>query len=821
MISHYFNRRFRDEFSIHENSPTTDLNITGNADIGGTITVGSVSLDNTEDKIVVWNSVDKTLEYRELATLNPFNQDLNTFNSVEFDSINLDGFTLMTSTQDKINFAQTPDPAVSTETIFAHESTIDNGAVILKVNNRNDTITAHSAIQVEMKAFGSFPDPGGNSVGIFNTYNSSSWTIGKERVSDEFKIAYNSSNSNFLTAPADEKLSLDSSGLLSVSNLNLSNITQNDTRTNILVLDPSNGVQFRDVTSLPVVNPFDQDLNTFDPVEFDQVSINGNADITATSDSSLTINQTPAVLSGEKSMILSSETASNFILFVQNRSAAATAHTALILQTDRGACTGGGGNQCILYDTCSIGGWEVGKQRTTNTYRWNYGFPSYLTNDADTRMFLDTSGNLNMDGSLTLEDNIVLSRTSENDSRQVMTPVNQTVPASHTIFNYSDQHFQLAVSNENATAGSHSVLTLRSDGASANNGGNNVILMSNDGGTTDSWNIGKKKTDSTFRWNYGNADYLTNDTNTKLKLSSLGVLTLNENVVISAGNDSNMTSEQSPAITTGIKGFTHISDTSDSAVELQVYNKNNAATAHSGMYIRTDLTACSGNGGNQFIQFESCGLVGWTIGHQKSSDTFRWNRMVTASQYLTNDANTLMFLDNLGNLNINGALNQSGVALSVNAPYYGGVETTGAGAKVKRTGVTLNNNSTLNVIAVAGIGTNYPITSGVVRNFTLGTEWTNVGSTLTYVGADIIYVQINGSVTVSGTSGDVIQVSILVNGTVYAASTTTVNGTQRHNMSCSYCDQVVSGQTVSLQVANLSAVRNFNVHSGHLSVSSF
>ena len=635
------------------------------------------------------------------------------------------------------------------------------------------------------------------------------------------------------TALNDKLLTIDDSGLVSWKNealipvqpsptfdnitvtndVTLDGILQDDTGTQLLVLDPvTNKVEYRDVNTLPAGNPFNQDLNSFNNVEFQKTNINGNADIESIFPGELTItldSATPNALFNHTGLASNGTT----FLGIENFEEVATAHSGVLVKTTKNTETGLSGNMVTIYDNNGGDKWTIGHKQSDGTFRFNYSNEVYdlLTNDLNTKMLLENNG------ALTIANNMRISSTSDTQHRIVMLPEgSQTGGGSLLIAGFADQGYQMIVSNENRTATSHSILTLKSDGLSANLGGNNVIQMGNNAGVSDTWNFGKKKTDSTFRWNYGDADFLQDDANTKMKLSTAGALSLNEDLIITPSSDSLSVFLQQPLTTTGAKSFLFESASSDNSVQLEVLNSQDVATAHSEVLIRTQFS-----GGNPIIRHFRSGFAVWVHGYQTSSNTYRWNSDGGGNDKLDNDANTRMFLDSSGNLTLTGAL-KSSAGLNNDAPSFGSVNGDGTQSRVKRVGNYMASNSTIASVPVGTIGTPAVLPSGGFTNlFNLNGEWTNTGCECTYNGAEGAFIQIQGSTTVSGTGGDVVQLLILRNGVTYAAAGIAITGSQESHVSVNALYFVLPGELISLRLANLTAARNVTIRGAQFTIRSF
>lgn len=623
----------------------------------------------------------------------------------------------------------------------------------------------------------------------FNSLEKSIWTI-------------------HLTEP---RTSIDVTGDLKIGGIaTLGTVEQDDTQDKVLVLNAAtNVVEYRDAPTINT-NIFNQDLNTFNNVSFRKVDINNNVDI-------------ESIFPGEVRLILDSATpdakfenvanATNgtVSLSIQNIAETVNAHSLLVSKSTKSA-ENVGGNTAALFDNDGGNKWIIGHKSSDNTFRFNNSTDAsdILTDDANTKLLLES------DGALTIAKNMRISSTSDTQHRIVMLPKgSQTGGGSLLLAGFADQGYQLIVSNENRTADSHSILTLTSDGLSGNLGGNNVIVLGNSAGVSDTWNFGKKKTDSSFRWNYGDADFLQDDTNTKMKLDSGGILTLNEDLTITPSSDSVTLFSQQPDLTAGTKSFTFESSSSDSSVQLEVLNNQDVATAHSEVLIRTQFS-----GGNPIIRHFRSGFAVWVHGYQTSSNTYRWNLDGSGNDKLDNDTNTRMFLDGSGNLTLTGSL-KSTASLNNDAPSFGAVNSDNTQSKIKRVGNYMASNSTIASVLIPGIGTPAILPSGGFSNlFNLNSEWTNIGCESTYNGSEGAFIQIQGSTTINGNAGEVIQLLILRNNVTYASTGILLSGAEQH-ITINSLYFVLPTETISLRIANLSSTNNVNIRGCLFSIRSF
>lgn len=207
-------------------------------------------------------------------------------------------------------------------------------------------------------------------------------------------------NTNFISA-ATGTLTTVSDDALFNGDITINSLNQDDTETKLVTWNSGD----KSVEYVERDNMFGQALSVTSPVEHLSLSLNNDNTIISSGDDSNTLFlQTPAIATGAKSFIFNSDTTNDVNLFVQNQNGGASAHTGIFLQTDADACAGNGGNTYIIYETCGLSGWTAGRQQTTNTFRWNYltSATDSLENDANTKMFLDTSGNLTLTGTANL-----------------------------------------------------------------------------------------------------------------------------------------------------------------------------------------------------------------------------------------------------------------------------------------------------------------------------------------------------------------------------------------------------------------------------------
>ena len=708
-ISHYSNKYEKTEWGIHTNSPTADLNITNNATIGGTIQVDTVANDDTENRLLVLNTADNVFEYRNVSSLpnpNIFDQDLNTFDPVEFKQVDIDGgdFLLSTFNDSFTRLHQTP--AVTTgDKVFEFQTQTDTGAARIDLNNAGNK---SSGLKLQTKTTSD-----GNAFIQYET-GTNRWFEGINKTNNEFAIHYSPGHpSDNLYNAANERLTLTNTGNLTVKQLSI------------------------DETNL-VIDTVDDCTSTF--------------------------TQTPAPPNGLKTFTFKSTTNSGPVQVEANNTANnGTSHAAISIVTGTDNMTGGGGNTCAIYDNKGGNNFTVGHKKADETFRFNYGADptDYLETDALTQMTLTNTGNLTIPGGLSssyidngqgnnilyymnqpvgnINDvifNTVTSTTSLNgvtvdinsgntiisSASDSLTDIIQT-PAITTgnkdfkfTSNTSDSEVSIFAVNNNSTATAHASLK-----ACAQLTGGNIFTKYLRIGFAQ-WVSGYQASTTNFRWNYdvtGN-DNLDIDANTRMKLTSTGDLTttgsvnasalllqtvpldntgtkllvwdstlktveyrdvtslpagnpfdqsLNTvdsveflqvdinggNTIINSNNDSLTSITQTPAITTGFKDLAFLSNTSDSAVQLEVININSAATAHASLTLLTDAVAASNSGGNQVIVYKTVGGGGngWTVGKQKSSESYRFDYKVGDSDFLTNDINTKMSLSNVGVLGLN------------------------------------------------------------------------------------------------------------------------------------------------------------------------
>ena len=242
----------------------------------------------------------------------------------------------------------------------------------------------------------------------------------------------------------------------------------------------------RDVSSLP--NPFDQDLNTFDPVEFDQVNINDNLLISTLNDSFTRIHQTPASNFNDKVFEFQSKTDTGAVMLRVNNVGQKSAGIRLLTQSIYD------GNAFIQYET-GTNRWFSGVNKTSNEYRIHYspGDPTdNLYNAANERLSIDSSGNTTIRGDLFLDNgNTQISSNDDSTTTFTQTPASLVSGKVFKLVSDSNAQVQLSVTNNGGTINSHSMINLQSDATAAiGNGGNQMIYYDTAG--TGGWSVGTK-----------------------------------------------------------------------------------------------------------------------------------------------------------------------------------------------------------------------------------------------------------------------------------------------------------------------------------------
>mgnify|MGYP003643268766 CR=1 FL=1 len=750
------------EFRITRGSSGMDSTVALSVDLSENVLLNTMSVFSmpediiSREKLMVWDSTSKTVLWKDMANL-PLITD--------FPIITIDGGTLTMDTlfDDYANF--TLDSADATRSKFFTFTGDTSGVLLQTLINNNIGAAAHAGISIQTDVSGT--NAGGNELIIYETLANSSWTNGRQKSTDTFRWDYNAATSSYLVGSADTKMFLDTSGNLDIDG------------------------------SLSLKS--------------------GNTIISSINDSETGFLQTPAITTGSKRFIFNSDTTNDVTAFIQNQNAGAAAHSAVLLQTDRLACTGGGGNQVILYDTCSIGGWEAGRQRTTNTFRWNYGLPSYLTDDANTRMVLGNSGTLQLkksgDNGVTFE--------PINDSYTILRQV-PAVTTGNKQFqfrsNTSNDVMCVDVFNDSAAATAHTATCTYSQAT----GGNNMHKFIKQG--TGNWSMGYQSGTNDFRLNWdtvGN-DNLTNDANTKLFLDTAGnldidgTLSLNSsNVVITGVSDSFTSIKQTPAITTGEK-FVNYESESSGGVQIEVNNLSNVATANSGFRARI----ATGSSGNMYTSYFNNGTGQWIEGYQGGTNDHRWNWDTVGSDVLNTDANTRMILDTSGNLDINGTLTSS-PADTILDSYVGTISDTGVLNKAIRTAFSATNDQTLSTTIVSAIGAYYTMNSGgwgtAYNQFT--GDWTSVaGANVTYSGTQDGIVTISGNMVFTASNNDIVELAIFQNAGRRVGSRTVVVNGNSSNLSVQVNIALVVGDVITLKVANHSTTTDIITRSGWMNI---
>lgn len=359
--------------------------------------------DDTQTKLLVLDSVTDVMEFRNVSSLpvvNPFDQDLNRADLVRFQRV--DVYNPATDDRVDITTDATGTQYRSSSTVFTGPKEINlshtsnDDTVTFKFENRSITAGTDAQLNIDADddAYISFTDDG-----ISNKYH-----IGYNAGVDQFRIVHGNNAMDSTTA-----LYVDAAENVWVSKLKIGTVLEDFVpSTKMLMWDDrfgEGGVKWKDISTLPALNPFDQDLNKANEVEFSQIAIDGtNLLIDTSSDSFAEFYQTPVVTTGFKQFTFSSDTSdSNVAINIRNRNANANAHSSVLLQTDIDALAGDGGNSFITYHSSNLGGWVAGKQKSTNTYRWNYsaGTSDFLTIDANTKMLLENTGALTITAALT------------------------------------------------------------------------------------------------------------------------------------------------------------------------------------------------------------------------------------------------------------------------------------------------------------------------------------------------------------------------------------------------------------------------------------
>jgi hypothetical protein len=265
-----------------------DLNTTDSVEFAD-ITLSNVQIDNLQNKLLVLNSTTDEVEYRDVASLpveNPFDQNLNTTDSVEFQKISLKNVNFDLLSQNKLLVLNSVTDEVEYRDIsslptggdvFGPISSTDNA--IARFDSTAGKIIQNSSVIVD--DIGSITTSG--SVNCFTSTALNTDFVIVKQGDDVLKKILRSDlfGQDLLTTSTPE-----------FANLTLNNVQIDNLQNKLLVLNSTTDeVEYRDVSSLPVENPFDQNLNTTDTAEFQKISIK-NANFDPSVDTDMCINST-------------------------------------------------------------------------------------------------------------------------------------------------------------------------------------------------------------------------------------------------------------------------------------------------------------------------------------------------------------------------------------------------------------------------------------------------------------------------------------------------------------------------------------------------
>jgi hypothetical protein len=275
------------------------------------VVFGELPLDTGNDDLLTIDALHRVhkLPVSSLPGGNPFDQDLNTTDSVEFGStVSPPSVKEPTDVTLRLNTDQTgtyigcykdgetvPHVSISAQGNFSNDGSINLGGYFDSAgdfimtqprgfsidNNSTDTwfhswtgavgTPGSSIVAMNFRALG------GGQVRYFGRVLLGDGVDTSTAVAEHFCIMGTSSaNPATKVARADVfGQDLITTADVEFNSLTLGSVSVDNAETKLLVLDGTGLVQYRDVSSLPSSgNPFDQDLNTTDSVQFDQVTLN-------------------------------------------------------------------------------------------------------------------------------------------------------------------------------------------------------------------------------------------------------------------------------------------------------------------------------------------------------------------------------------------------------------------------------------------------------------------------------------------------------------------------------------------------------------------
>ena len=266
------------------------------------ITLSNILQDDLQNKLLVLDSVSNKIEYRNVSSLpvvSPFDQNLNTTDSVEFGNVapiitSPVNSTLKIYGDCAINTYKEGEvhPRVS----LNNSNSFNNPTINLNcyVDDNGDTIMSKTrGFQILQTITDTWLTATGGVAGDINTgnllmnfsYNDSvqffqkvklGTNIPTSTISNDFICTLINSDNECVNLPRENLFEQDllPSSSVEFADITLSNILQDDLQNKLLVLDSvSNKIEYRNVSSLPTGNPFNQNLNTTDNVTFNNVFV--------------------------------------------------------------------------------------------------------------------------------------------------------------------------------------------------------------------------------------------------------------------------------------------------------------------------------------------------------------------------------------------------------------------------------------------------------------------------------------------------------------------------------------------------------------------
>ena len=235
-------------------------------EINNILKIEQVNLNNSLNDVLVWDNITKTVHYKDIITINPFDQDLNTTDNVQFNQVDINGTTI-DSNATTMTFDHTGSTGLIHRYNLVGESAITNGGVCLEVQNRAAGTTCLRLISDTVGGAGS----GSQWVDYLAT-GGNQWSHGHNVSSNEFSLYRGVFGGPNLVARYLSNDTYIGSGTHSVKDLIIREVSLIE-HTKLLTWNSGTGsVNYREVSSLPVGNPFDQSLNTTDNVQFNNLT---------------------------------------------------------------------------------------------------------------------------------------------------------------------------------------------------------------------------------------------------------------------------------------------------------------------------------------------------------------------------------------------------------------------------------------------------------------------------------------------------------------------------------------------------------------------